>query len=193
MKKLHGNPTRIQRECQKQQGVQTGKGFIWFKRSPRTWFGRFTQVKLKSGYKQSQGDHALFFKHSDSGGVIILLIYADGIITTRNEEKEKQFLRRCLAKEFEIKEFGSLKYLLWIEVAHSNKGIFISQQKYVTYFLKETCMLSCKSSVWPIDINHRIGDLTEEPLVDKETYQRSVGKLIYFSHTWHLYCYRPNI
>lgn len=72
-----------------------------------------------------------------------------------------------MAKEFEIKELGNLKYFLVIEVAHSNKGIFISQQKYV-----KTGTLSSKPAQTPTDINHRIGELTEEPLVDKETYQR---------------------
>lgn len=33
------------------------------------------------------------------------------------------------AKKFEMKELGSLKYFLRIEVAHSRQGIFISQQK----------------------------------------------------------------
>lgn len=42
------------------------------------------------------------------------------------------------SEEFEIKELGMLKYFLGIEVAHSRKGIFISQQKYVLDLLTET-------------------------------------------------------
>ena len=34
-----------------------------------------------------------------------------------------------LAKEFEIKDLGRLKYFLGIEVTHSKDRIFISQQK----------------------------------------------------------------
>ena len=41
------------------------------------------------GYKQSQGNHTLFIKHSDSGGVTALLIYVDDIIMTRNDELER--------------------------------------------------------------------------------------------------------
>ena len=43
----------------------------------------------ESGYKQSQGDHTLFIKHSVVGGVIALLVYVDDIIMTRNDEREK--------------------------------------------------------------------------------------------------------
>ena len=60
----------------------------------------------------------LFIKHSNSGGVTVLLVYVDNIIVTGDDERESQFLRKCLAKEFEIKELGRLKYFLGIEVAH---------------------------------------------------------------------------
>ncbi|RDX79104.1 hypothetical protein CR513_40513, partial [Mucuna pruriens] len=35
--------------------------------SPRAWFGRFAQVMISLGYRQSQGDHTLFIKHSPNG------------------------------------------------------------------------------------------------------------------------------
>ena len=43
----------------------------------------------ESVYKQSQGDHALFIKHSAVGGVTALLVYVDDIIVTGNDEREK--------------------------------------------------------------------------------------------------------
>ena len=79
------------------------------------------------GYRQSQGDHTLFIKHSSLGGLTTLLVYVDDIIVTGNDDKERQVLNQCLAKEFEIKVLGRLKYFLGIEVAHSKQGIFISQ------------------------------------------------------------------
>ena len=78
------------------------------------------------GYKQSQGDHSLFVRHSDSGGVTTLLVYVDDMIFTGNDVGEMNNLKQCLLKEFDIKEFRRLKYFLGIEVAHSKQGIFIS-------------------------------------------------------------------
>jgi hypothetical protein len=46
-----------------------------------------------SRYKQSQGDHTLFIKHSVSGGVTALLVYVDDIIETGNDEGEKHELK----------------------------------------------------------------------------------------------------
>jgi transposase InsO family protein len=163
------------------------KALYGLKQSPRAWFGRFARVMMAIGYRQSQGDHTLFIKHSPSGGVTALLVYVDDIIVTGDDDKERQILSQCLAKEFEIKALGRLKYFLGIEVAHSRQGIFISQQKYVMDLLKETGKTACKPASTPIDPNLRLGMAEEDAAVDREMYQRLVGRLIYLSHT------RPDI
>ena len=124
----------------------------------------------ESGYKQNQGDHTLFIKHSATGGVTALLIYVNDIIVTGNDEREKHEVKQRLATEFEIKELGKLKYFLGIEVAYSTQGIFISQQKYVTDLLAETRKIRCKSVSTPMDPNHKLGEAKEELVVDKRMY-----------------------
>ncbi|RVW31461.1 Retrovirus-related Pol polyprotein from transposon RE1 [Vitis vinifera] len=163
------------------------KALYGLKQSPRAWFGRFSKVMKDSGYKQSQGDHTLFIKHSVTGGVTTLLVYVDDIIVTGNDEREKHEVKQRLATEFEIKELRKLKYFLDIEVAYSTQGIFISQQKYVTDLLAETGKIRCKPVSTPMDPNHKLGEAKEEPVVDKRIYQRLVGRLIYLAHT------RPDI
>jgi len=51
---------------------------------------------------------------------------------------------------------------LGIEIAHSKKGIFISQQKYVTDMLKETSITMCKLASTPIDSNMKLGSMKED-------------------------------
>ena len=77
--------------------------FYGLKQSLKAWFGRFAKVIKEFGYKQSQGDHTLFIKHSASGGVIALLVYVNDIIVTGNDEREKHELKQRLATEFENK------------------------------------------------------------------------------------------
>ncbi|XP_017413067.1 uncharacterized mitochondrial protein AtMg00810-like [Vigna angularis] len=138
---------------------------------------------ISLGFKQSQGDHTLFIKHSKSGRVTVLLVYVDDIIITCDDEEEQQLLGQHLAKEFEIKTLGKLKYFLGIEVAHSKKGIFISQKKYITDLLKETGKTTCKPTSTPIDPNMKLRNVEEGTAIDKEMYQMLVGRLIYLSHT----------
>ena len=91
------------------------KALYGLKQSPRAWFGRFTKVMHNLGFRQSQGDHTLFVKHSASGGVTALLVYVDDIIVTGDDVEGMERLKKCLVEEFEIKELGKLKYFLGIE------------------------------------------------------------------------------
>ena len=68
----------------------------------------------------------MFVSHSNSGGVIALLVFVDDIIMTGNDQNERHILKQYLAKVFKIKELGRLKYFLEIEVTHSKKEFFIS-------------------------------------------------------------------
>ena len=110
-------------------------------------------------------------------------MYVDDIILTGDHDEEILKLKCFLAKEFEIKYLGTLKYFLGMEVARSRKGISVSQRKYVLDLLKETGMLGCKLADTPMDPNSKLGRNTDSAPVDKGSYQRLVGKLIYLSHT----------
>ena len=51
-------------------------------------------------------------------------------------------LKEVMAREFEIKDLGTLKYFLGMEVACSKRVVVVvSQQKYILDLLKETGML----------------------------------------------------
>ncbi|VVA37399.1 PREDICTED: Retrovirus-related Pol poly from transposon, partial [Prunus dulcis] len=163
------------------------KSLYGLKQSPRAWFGRFSQAMQKYGYRPSQADHTLFLRHSRDGRITIVIVYVDDIIMTGDDIKEINKLKIHLAKEFDIKDLGTLRYFLGIEVAHSKEGIFVSQRKYVLDLLTETGMLACKPADTPIEQNHRLGKQTDDTAVDRGRYQRLVGKLIYLAHT------RPDI
>ena len=51
----------------------------------------------------------------------------DGIILMRDNMVEMNYLKNCLAAEFEIKDFGALRYFLGMEVARLKKGGVVSQ------------------------------------------------------------------
>ncbi|RVX18212.1 Retrovirus-related Pol polyprotein from transposon RE1 [Vitis vinifera] len=137
------------------------------------------------GYQQGQSDHTMFFKQSNDGRMTILIVYVDDIILTGDDTGEVERLKKVLATEFEVKDLGQMRYFLGMEVARSRKGISISQRKYVLDLLTETGMLGCKPSDTPIKARNRME--SDGKPVDREKYQRLVGRLIYLSHT------RPDI
>ena len=159
------------------------KSLYGLKQSPRAWFERFTQAMLRFGFRQSHADHTLFIKHSSEGKTTALIVYVDDIVLTGDDLEEMERLKKKLATEFEIKDLGNLKFFLGIELARSKHGIFISQRKYVLDLLRETGMLGCKACDTPMEQNQKLGDDSSGELVDRGSYQRLVGKLIYLSHT----------
>ena len=92
-------------------------------------------------------------------------------------------MKRSLATKFEIKDLGSLKYFLGMEVTRSKKGIVVSQRKYILDFLKKARMSGCKPSETPMEPNLRLGDSDKKVPIDTTRYHRLDGKLIYLSHT----------
>jgi hypothetical protein len=155
------------------------------KQSPRAWFDRFRRAVMQLNYKQSNADHTLFYKRRD-GKLAILIVYVDDIVITGDDEEEIKMLKLHLAREFEVKDLGHLRYFLGIEVSRGAKGIYLSQRKYILDLLVETGMSGCCSSPTPIEQNLHLVKEGGSP-VDKEQYQRLVGRLIYLSHT------RPDI
>ena len=85
--------------------------------------------------------------------------------------------------EFEMKDFGNLKYFLKTKIARSREGISVSQRKYTLDLLVETCMLGFRSADTPIEFNVKLENSGGRVSVDKEEYQCLVEKLIYLSNT----------
>src|SRR4051812_37569371 len=131
------------------------KALYGLKQSPRAWFDRFRRAVCEMGYGQCNGDHTVFYKHSNQR-ITILAVYVDDIIITGDDEAEIGRLKMCLSKAFEVKDLGQLKYFLGIEVARSARGIVLMQRKSVLDLLDETGMLHCRAAATPIDQNFRI-------------------------------------
>ncbi|OWM65682.1 hypothetical protein CDL15_Pgr017179 [Punica granatum] len=158
------------------------KSLYGLKQSPRAWFGRFSSAVIKFGLVRSQFDHSVFFRHY-GGRHILLVVYVDDIVITGDDVVGISQLKTYLHSQFQTKDLGALRYFLGIEVAQSERGIYISQRKYVLDILEETELLECK----PVDPNVKLAPGEGEPFLDVGRYRRLVGKLNYLTVT------RPDI
>ena len=118
----YGTSTKVKVVC------RLRKSLYGLKQSPRAWFGRFTTFMRRIGYRQSNSDHTLFLKHQ-KGKVTALIIYVDDMVVTGNDLEDIKKLQSALSAEFEMKDLGSLKYFLGIEVARGKDCIMLSQRK----------------------------------------------------------------
>ena len=158
------------------------KSLYGLKQSPRVWFGRFTSFMKSIGYKQSNSDHTLFLKYNEDR-ITTLIVYVDDMIVTGNDSEEMKTLQKHLAREFEMKDLGELKYFLGIEVSRSKKGIFLSQRKYALDLLNEIGMTACSPASTPMEENLKLCMHSNQVPTNKERYQRLVGRLMYLAHT----------
>ena len=83
------------------------KTLYGLKQMPRAWFDKFTFVISSLGFVASSYDYALFVKCTDVGR-IFLSLYVDDIIITSDDVDGISILKVELAKQFEMKDLGSL-------------------------------------------------------------------------------------
>ena len=89
--------------------------------------------------------------------------------------------------EFEITDFGFLRYFLGIEVEKNENGIFISQEKYVDEVLKRFNMQNNKATVTPTVMGLKLSKEYSSKDFDPRPFKIIVGSLMYLTAT------RPDI
>ena len=68
----------------------------------------------------------------------ILIMFIDDIIVTGDDYGEMEQLKGFLAEEYKLKDLGTLKHFLGMEVARSRIDIVVSQRKYILDLLRDT-------------------------------------------------------
>ncbi|CAL1362807.1 unnamed protein product [Linum trigynum] len=156
------------------------------KQAPRAWFEKFQSTVLALGFRQSNNDPSLFLR-SSSAGLIALLLYVDDMIITGDDVTGIQKLKAGLHASFTLKELGSLSYFLGLEITRSQKGILLSQRKYIGDLLSSAQFGDCIPVSTPMEVNLHLSRDSGVPLVNPSQYRHLVGSLIYLPHT------RPDI
>ncbi|XP_039168789.1 uncharacterized mitochondrial protein AtMg00810-like [Eucalyptus grandis] len=150
---------------------------------------------IVAGFQQSRFDYAAF-TWTQGTSSIYLMIYVDDILIMGNDEIAIKGLKGYLHSTFHIKDLGSPKYFLGIEIARSSQGISLSQRKFALEIISEVGLSGCKPAVVPIEQNVKLTTADYDVEVPQEAdptlkdplgYQKLVGKLIYLTMT------RPDI
>jgi hypothetical protein len=162
------------------------KSLYGLKQASRKWYEKLTSLLIQEGYKQSSSDYSLFTLQSDAH-FTALLVYVDDIILAGTSLSEFARIKGILDSQFKIKDLGSLKYFLGLEVAQSKEGITISQRKYCLDLLKDSGFLGSKPAATPLDPAVKLHNDSGKPYEDISSYRRLIGRLLYLTNT------RPNI
>jgi len=168
------------------------KSLCGLQQAPRQWFAKLSSKLRDYGFVHSYADYSLFtYRKGDI--FMALLVYVDDIVLASNDTHACSEFKSYLHASFSIKDLGSLKYFLRIEVARGPNGLFLSQRKYALEIVDECGLLGAKPSDFPMEPNHKLALATGSPLDDSGRYCRLMGRLIHLTTTRPDLCYAVHI
>ena len=80
-----------------------------------------------------------------------MLIYVDDLLITGNDLQLIKESQNILQQNFKIKDLGELRYFLGIKFLRSNKGILMTQRKYILELILEWGLAGAKPAITPLE------------------------------------------
>jgi hypothetical protein len=134
------------------------------------------------GFTASKTDTSLFIFRSQQA-VIYFLIYVDDIIIIKPYKFLLHSIITNLQQDFPLKDLEDLHYFLGIEALQDDRGLFLSQQKYIFDLLEKTNMLHAKLVNSLMSTTDNLSLFKGDPFSNPTLYRSTVGSLQYLSFT----------
>ncbi|XP_028102229.1 uncharacterized protein LOC114301482 [Camellia sinensis] len=87
-------------------------------------------------------DSALFIRKKKCG-ILLLLLYVDDMIITRDDIMDISSLKQFLSRQFEMKDSSLLSYFLSLEISSNPSSYFLTQAKYTSNLLARASLTDC--------------------------------------------------
>lgn len=97
--------------------------------------------------------------------VVMILVYVDELVITRNDSYLIQETRTMLHNGFKIKDLGKLKFFHEIEFSRSKKGILMNQRRYALELISETELVEIRLLIMMIKVKKTFARHTSIPKV----------------------------
>lgn len=106
----------------------------------------------------SEYDSCVYHRKLSDGCYIYLLLYIDDMLIACNNMLEIIKLKSELSNEFDMKDLGTAKKILGMEIHRDRKvdGLYMSQKKYIRKVLKHFGMQNAKPMSIPLASHFRL-------------------------------------
>ena len=144
------------------------------------WYTKVYEVMVGLGYKVLVANKCVFTCVDANGHLIIVAVYMNNFLFISKSLKFVKSSKSEMNSHFEMKDLGSAKWILQIELNHNilNGVTTLSQSQYIKEILK--CHRMANS--WPIKIlidpNTTLSSLSA-PKINITEYQQCVGSLMH--------------
>lgn len=117
------------------------KALSRLKQALRAWYMELRNYLLASDFIYSLSYASLFILNK-SDILLFELVYVDDIVITGNDSAHVEKFIRMLSERFSLKDLNNLRYFLGIEASRLEKGLLVTQTKYITDLLANTNLLT---------------------------------------------------
>lgn len=170
--------------------VKIAKALYGLKQSGRQWYLKFAQSLVNQGYQYSDVNPCIFYKSIAIGNNVhrvITSIYVDDSIIM-GDQIAKQQAKKDISRSFDMKDLGSLKSCIGIQVVQTSEGIFIHQKPYLIKVLERFNMLNAHPRLNPLEVRGKFDIYgpkadDEAPLSYKVPYASAIGALSYLANS----------
>ncbi|KAK2437580.1 secreted RxLR effector protein [Trifolium repens] len=172
------------------------KSLYGLKQSPRQWYRRFDEFLLKGGFVRSNYDSCVYMMKRNEKVILYLILYVDDILMASSDKHEIQRLKEMLNGEFEMKDLGSAKRILGIDILRDrSKGeLFLSQHDYLKKVVERFIMSDSKVVNTPLGHHSKLSikqcpqSEDERKKMESTPYASGVGSIMYG-----MVCSRPDL
>lgn len=114
---------------------------------------------------------------------MVLLVYVDNILITRNSYIKINEVKQFLDLEFTIKDLGHIGFILGIKLQHTPQWILVSQQKYILDILNETNMEGANNYNTPYPVGCKLKKNDGILLYKPNKYRKLIERLMHLTIT----------
>ncbi|KAL5568742.1 hypothetical protein UlMin_025317 [Ulmus minor] len=134
------------------------------------------------GFSSSKADNSLFLRFFATL-TIFLFVYVDDIIVVGSQKLGLYSFISVLNKLFSLKDLGKLNYFLGIEGWSTDKGLHLSQKKFIFDLLKRSKMDQANPLPTPMGSSLKLTATDGDPVPNITEYRSIVGALQYITIT----------
>jgi Reverse transcriptase (RNA-dependent DNA polymerase) len=173
------------------------KKFLYgLKQSPRQWYKKFDSFIVSLNFSNFNYDSYFYLKKLNGGDYIYLLLYVYDILIAATNMGEIKKLKEQLGMTFEMKDSGTVKKILEIEITsdRSNRKLFFSQKEFVGKVIRRFGMEKANVVSTPLAMYFKLSAALsptsdgERSYIEKISYSSVVGSLMYL-----MVCTQPDI
>jgi hypothetical protein len=154
-----------------------------FKQALRAWYSKIKAYFAKESFEKCHYEHTLFIKFNKEGKLLIVSLYVDDLIITRNYNNMCEEFKKLMMLEFDMSDLGKMRYFLGIEVLQNSEGIYVCQIKYAHEVLQRFGMDRSNLVKNPIVSGCKLSKDEKGTKVDANMFMQVVGSIMYLTTT----------